>query len=130
LAQPHNPSRKGGKAGGPLDRELALARVDGDTEMLASLVEVLLSELPLMVQAVQEAMGAGNAAQLERAAHRLKGSVSIFGALEATEAALELENIGRRGDLQQAAGVWAALEKQIEGLRPALQELRRELGHS
>ena len=124
------PSRHaGGTTPDVLDREAALARVDGDLGMLASLVEIMLTELTEMTNTLREALKAGNAQALEHAAHRLKGSVSIFGATLATETALQLEKIGRSGDLRDAARVWTVLEKQLQLMKPALLDLRRELPH-
>ena len=106
-----------------LDRNLALAHVDGDESLLADLARLFLEESPRMLAAVQEAI-AGNAPErLERAAHSLKGSVATFAAQGAFDAALKLERLGRAGELGAAEQAYAELESQMERLRTALQFL-------
>jgi hypothetical protein len=51
--------------------------------------------------------------------------VGNFAARPAFEAALKLEMIGREGSLAHAEEAYAALEKEIERLQPALAGLRR-----
>jgi two-component system, sensor histidine kinase and response regulator len=71
------------------DRKLAIERVDGDAALLADLAQVFLDECPRMVGAIQDAVKRRDAAAIERAAHSLKGSVSMFAAKDAIEAASE-----------------------------------------
>jgi HPt (histidine-containing phosphotransfer) domain-containing protein len=68
-----------------------------------------------------------DAAKLEKAAHRLKGSVSIFCANTVSQTAFELEKIGREGDLTKAAETLARLEQQMADLQPVLKQFRNEL---
>jgi HPt (histidine-containing phosphotransfer) domain-containing protein len=124
--QPGKASQSG-PAADVLDREAALSRMDGDGEILCSLVEIYFSEIGGMMDAVREAIKTGDPKQLEKAAHRLKGSVSIFGAGAATGTAFTLEITGRSGDLAAAAENLAQLEKQIDELKPALESFRRDL---
>jgi two-component system, sensor histidine kinase and response regulator len=110
-----------------LDRETALARVDGDAEIMASLVEIYFTEIDSMMDAVRGAVKTGDPRGVEKAAHRLKGSVSIFGAGAATKTAFELEKAGRSGDLEDGLGTLAVLEEQILRLKPALENFRSDL---
>jgi CheY-like chemotaxis protein len=105
------------------DRNLALARVDGDEALLADLARLFLDESPNMLAALQTALAENDAARLERAAHSLKGAVSTFAARDAVDAALKLERLGRAGDLEEAPQACDALESQLERLRIALQAL-------
>ena len=80
-----------------------------------------------MLSAIREAVRTENASELNRTAHRLKGSVSVFGADATAEAALALEGMGRSGDLTNAKqGVWE-LEQEIGRLQPELLEFRTQL---
>ena len=83
----------------PMDTASALARVDGDVELLHELVAVFLKDLPKMLTTLREAVMAGDASGIERAAHKFKGSVGSFAAQPAFEAALALEILGRDGSL-------------------------------
>jgi two-component system, sensor histidine kinase and response regulator len=106
-----------------LDRELALARVDGDEGLLADLAKLFCEESPKLLSAVQDAVAKKDAAALKRAAHSLRGSMSPFAAREATEAASRLEELARVGELANADDAYALLVAQVERLRHALESL-------
>ena len=107
----------------PIDTVSALARVEGDVQLLEEMVALFLEDLPEMLTNLREAVTGGDAGALERAAHKLKGSVGIFAAQPAFEGALRLENIGRAGDLTEAEPVYHALLQEIERLKPAFADL-------
>ena len=77
------------------------------------MVALFLKEIPEMLTNLREAITAGDAHAIERAAHKLKGSVGNFAAHPAFEAALKLEVLGREGSLSNAEPVYAELEKEI-----------------
>jgi len=87
-----------------------LERVGGDTELLAHLADVLATELPAMLGRVQDAVKAGDAAELYRAAHAIKGALSVFGYPPATDAATELERRGKEGELERTTDLSGDLE--------------------
>jgi HPt (histidine-containing phosphotransfer) domain-containing protein len=106
-----------------MDRNLALARVDGGEALLADLARLFLEESPNLLSAVQQAVSAKDAERLQRGAHSLKGAVATLAAQRAFDAALRLERLGRAGDLAEAENAYAALESQIERLRSMLESL-------
>jgi two-component system, sensor histidine kinase and response regulator len=106
-----------------LDRELALARVDGDEGLLADLAKLFCEESPKLLSTVQDAVKKRDAAALKRAAHSLRGSMSTFAAREATEAASRLEELARVGELVNADDAYALLVAQVERLKQALESL-------
>ena len=57
---------------------------------------------------------------VERAAHKLKGSVGIFGAERALDVAQALENMGREGDLTGAEEACLRLDEEIGRLKGAM----------
>jgi two-component system sensor histidine kinase/response regulator len=105
-----------------LDRAAALAHVEGDTDLLGELVALFLEDCPRLVGAVREALARNDAKALERAAHALKGTLSNFAAVAATAAALRLEQMGHGDNLAQAGEACAALEAEIERLKPLLED--------
>ncbi len=107
----------------PLDTDAFLRTLRGDSALAAALAALFLSECPLQMDAVRQAVAAGDAGALEQAAHLLRGSVGNFVAPEATAAAARLEAFGRAGDLSLAAGALRTLEAAIERLTPALREI-------
>ena len=124
---PSSPSTAGETSGEELlDRAQVLRRVGGDLELLKELTDIFLEECPELLSAVREAIAGRDGEALERAAHKIKGAVSNFSAHAAVEAALQLETMGREGDLTGAAPVCTALESSIERLKPALAALGAE----
>ena len=105
------------------DRKAALARVDGDENLLADLAKLFLEEGPKMLAAIQTAVSEKDAARLERAAHSIKGTVSTFAAQGAFDAALKLERLGRAGELQEVSQALMHLESEMDRLQSALQSL-------
>jgi PAS domain S-box-containing protein len=105
------------------DRNVALARVDGDEALLADLARLFVEESPKMLEAISQALAEKDAARLQRAAHSLKGSVATFAAQNASNAALRLERLARAGDLSEAPGAYAALEAQVARLRSILESV-------
>jgi two-component system sensor histidine kinase/response regulator len=110
-----------------LDKAALLARVDGDKQLLAQIIEIFLEECPKQVREIRDAVAARDAPSLARLAHKLKGSVGNFAAQRAFEAALRLETICRKGDLSYVEEVSAQLEAEIGRLQPALRELGQEV---
>ena len=106
-----------------LDTAASLARVQGDVELLKELVALFLAELPELMTNLQEALNAGDGGAIERAAHKLKGSVGNFGAQPAFEAASKLEGLGREGRLSEAGLALAELEKEISRVKSAMLEM-------
>jgi len=106
-----------------LDRAAALAQMDGDADLLAEMAELLLRDYSGQLSAIRAAVRDRDAKCLERAAHKLKGSLGIFGAKQAFESALLLETMARRADLTRAEETLVALEEALKCLAPALKEL-------
>ena len=106
-----------------LDREVALARAGGDIELLREIATLFLENYSHWLNDLRGAVSSGNAHAIERSAHALKGSVANFGAGRAVEAAAQIENMGRRGDLAEVAEVLHTLELALAALRPELASL-------
>jgi PAS domain S-box-containing protein len=107
----------------PIDTASALARAGGNVDLLKKMVALFQMELPVLMTNLREALTAGDAKATERAAHKLKGSVSNFSAQPAFKAALKLEVLGRDGSLSEVEPVFAQLEKEIQRLKSAMANL-------
>ena len=110
---------------GILNLAAALDRVCGDQELLEEVAKLFLGTVPALLSQIREAVKERHAKSLERAAHTLKGSVGNFGAEAACEAALRLEKLGRAGEMTGVEEAYAALEAEIERLRPELAALAK-----
>jgi len=108
------------------DQQAALARVQGDREMLQEIARLFFVATPELLATIRESIARGDSQALARAAHSVKGTVDSFGAQAAREAALRLEVMGRGGDLTQAAPACAELEQEVAHLGRALAVFRGE----
>lgn len=106
-----------------LDRALALERVGGDVELLQEMAQLFLEEYPSQLEAIRQAVDAGDPKALERAAHSLKGSIGNFGAAEAHQAAFHLELLGRQGTLEAVHEALAQLEKALQRVESEIARL-------
>jgi signal transduction histidine kinase/DNA-binding response OmpR family regulator len=105
-----------------IDWQAAWANLEGDRDLLSELALLFLNDLPQQMEAIHRAVDNKQNHDLERLAHRLKGSVGNFAAKPAVEAALRLEEIAHQGDLEQAPQALDVLEYEIQRLRGALEE--------
>ena len=108
------------------DREAALAMIDGDTELFGELVELFMTESVELLDQVRKAIAQRDTKGLERAAHSMKGSAAAFCGKSARVVAQTLEDMGKRGDFDQAEAVADELETEVGRLTHALAEYRKE----
>lgn len=113
---------------GLFDHAEALARVEGDQELLGDLAEIFLREAPEILQRLHEAVERGDAKAVAAEAHSMKGSVSNFGSRIAVSAALALETIGRGEDLRDAPEALSQLAYILNLLAPLLEHLPQPAG--
>ena len=110
-------------AGTAVDRQVALSRVGGDVQLLKEIAVLFLDDYPKALAGLREAAAKGDAKEVERTAHGLKGSVANFGARAAVEAALAIEGLGRTRQLAEVEHVLQTLELALAALRPELEAL-------
>jgi signal transduction histidine kinase/HPt (histidine-containing phosphotransfer) domain-containing protein len=106
--------------GGARAMAAALKAVDGDSELLADVARIFLSETPRLLDEIEGAIARTDAPLLRRAAHTIKGGLRLFGADTAYDLACRLEQLGREGDVQ-AAG------EPFENLKQAAVALQQDL---
>jgi CheY-like chemotaxis protein len=102
------------------DADELLPRLGDDESLLLEMVEIFAAESPQMLASLRGALEANDPAAVQRAAHTLKGAVSVFGARPATRSAQAIEGMGREGRLDGARYAVAALEQEVERLNHAL----------
>ncbi|MBI5854382.1 MAG: response regulator, partial [Nitrospirae bacterium] len=106
-----------------LDLDAALARLEGDLELLQAIAQQCLADAPGLLDAIRHAVEQGDAQGLTTAAHKLKGTVSEFAAKAAADAAQRLEAMGRLGTLDEAPQALEALDDAMSRLTPALEDI-------
>ncbi len=98
-------------------------RFDGDLDLLRAVADTFLESTPPLLTEIREAVAAKDAGSVSRLAHRLRGSMANFGADDAVDAAVRLEQMGVQGDLAGAGDVCEALIEGYDSLRAGLERL-------
>jgi signal transduction histidine kinase/CheY-like chemotaxis protein/HPt (histidine-containing phosphotransfer) domain-containing protein len=75
----------------PIDHAARLGRVGGRSELAGTIIETFLAHQPTLADGIDAALAAGDAAELRRAAHGLRGALLMVGAAEAAAVADQLE---------------------------------------
>jgi HPt (histidine-containing phosphotransfer) domain-containing protein len=112
-------------AGAGFDFSAALSYVGGDRALLDELLVIFAEDAPVRMDAIRKAIAGGDAQELTREAHTLKGALKILGAAAAAGLALELETLGREGDMSRARNAGAALQRAMDRLTQELGAPRR-----
>jgi len=114
-------------AASSVDAAELMARVDGDRELLAELVEIFRAESPRLLAELRRCVAAGDAHGVQEAAHAIKGTVGNFAGHAASEAALALEKMGQRGQLVDASACATRLETAVAALQRDLMAITEPL---
>ena len=96
-----------------INRQKALEQTMGDELLLKDLMGDFSASAPNQVNALAEAVSAGDAVRVNREAHKLKGSAASLWVERIAAVARRLEKIGESGDLGQAALAVAELEREV-----------------
>jgi HPt (histidine-containing phosphotransfer) domain-containing protein len=117
------PEASGGRSGGEdsWDCDAALARLDGDIDLLRDLAGAFCAESREQLEKLRAAVAEADWAKAQRIAHTLKGSSLIFGAEAASAAAANVELACSRRDAGQASSLLAALRLQVAMLAKSLE---------
>jgi HPt (histidine-containing phosphotransfer) domain-containing protein len=104
------------------ERAEALQRLGGDEILLQELCQIFVDESPKLLRRLRKSIAADDAEAMMRAAHSLKGELGYLGAAKAKQAAQELEDLGREKNMDQAAGVFGILEREVTALCGVLKD--------
>jgi signal transduction histidine kinase/DNA-binding NarL/FixJ family response regulator len=109
--------------GKTLNREAALKRLDGDTDLYRKFCGMFLNEIPGIKEKLRLALSKGDSAALRKHAHYLKGSAAMIGAEHITHYAAHLEMASREDkDMEKAAHLLAQVETGLAQLEMVLTE--------
>lgn len=107
----------------PIDTAKLWRNFDDDAEFLGEQVAKFEKTYPSQIQAIRDAVEAGDSSATRERAHRLAGSVTNFAAHTAWAAAIRLEERGVAEDVAGAKGALVELELEMERLFVALRAL-------
>ena len=100
-----------------------LDRVHGDLNLLRELVDLLAAEVPGMLARIEKAIQDGSPAEMEKASHKIKGSMLQFSAQKAANIARQLEESGQTGSMAGTGMLLEQLRKEIDALQQTLRAM-------
>ncbi|MGH9633555.1 MAG: Hpt domain-containing protein [Candidatus Angelobacter sp.] len=101
-------------------------RVHGDVTLLRELVDLFAAEVPGMLARIEKAIKHGSPSDLEKASHKIKGSMLQFSAHAAANIALKLEESGRIGSMAGTGNLLQNLRQEISELQQTLRAMVRD----
>jgi CheY-like chemotaxis protein len=105
------------------DRAELLERVNHDAEFLIELIELFKEDYVTLLASIREAAARRDSPALAGAAHKFKGMVGNFCAEPATQAARQLEDMVKDGNLDDVDVHLECVEREAHRLRAALELL-------
>jgi CheY-like chemotaxis protein/HPt (histidine-containing phosphotransfer) domain-containing protein len=112
---------------GVVDTSTILAQLDGDTKLLAQLVDLFLDTYPSLIGEIRQGIRDQVHSRVREAAHSLKGALGNFRPVAGMDLVLTLELMGRDGNLSGAEETLKALEVDMGRISSALSALRVEV---
>lgn len=104
----------------PLNESELLGRVQGDRKLLAEIIELFDDSSETLMRQIALAAQQGNANEIAKSAHALKGSISNFGQGAAYRLAAEIEDAARRQDPGRVRSSLSSLQAEVQELKVAL----------
>ncbi len=108
-------ANKGTAVAQGFDARDLLRRVGGNPKVLRDLAKIFLEDTPKRRSAIRKAIARKDGEALARAAHALRGSVSMLGANVIAEDARKIEAMGRSGRIAEASKILAPFESKLSG---------------
>jgi CheY-like chemotaxis protein len=106
--------------GDVLDKVEALARLDGDEELLRKIWRTFAENTPHQMETLRKALETEDIDLIERQAHSLKAASANIGASMMKDQAFRMELASRKGDLSQARTLYGSLEYELQRVLTAL----------
>lgn len=99
---------------------LRAIKVEGEVTLLHKVARRYLQTSPTALESLREAVGAGDAPAIAKAAHGLISSTGFLGAVRLVEICREMQRLGESGTLQNAVSLLPLLNAEFEGFCEAL----------
>ena len=107
------------------DQETLWSHVHGDLSLLRELIEILEQHFPAQLSKIETSLESAQYLDLERAAHKLKGSLLQFSATKATRLAAALEDLAKANSPEGAAELVSHLRSEVSLLLDDLNVMLR-----
>jgi CheY-like chemotaxis protein/HPt (histidine-containing phosphotransfer) domain-containing protein len=96
----------------------------GDPTFLAELIDTFLEDAPQLLDDLRQALAEKNPASVRLAAHSLKSNGAEFGATTFADLCLQLEMLGKSGQLAGAEALLTHVKEEFEKVKSALEAIR------
>ncbi|QDU39346.1 Aerobic respiration control sensor protein ArcB [Maioricimonas rarisocia] len=106
-----------------VEADRLVARFADDPEFLLELGGLFADQCTDNLRLIREAVVTGDLPAVERAAHKIKGSLTVFGFEPASEAALSLELAARAGDVESMKKILPAFERECSSTTELLRQV-------
>jgi CheY-like chemotaxis protein len=95
---------------------------DGSGKLVNSVIDLFNENATRTIATIKQAIEANDSDGLRDAAHGLKSASAYVGAVQLSSFCRELEMLGREGELKNAQGICAYLEREAHAVRRTLKE--------
>lgn len=108
-----------------------LRQLDGTGSLFTTLIDHFLRQVPDALDAIHQALLRGDASEVARVAHDLRGSSSNFGARQMVSLCREIQEFGEAGGLDRVGATFAQLRAAFQSVEQQLrvERERRIAGH-
>jgi PAS domain S-box-containing protein len=103
-----------------LTRNELLARFDGDMELLERVSKIFAEQSGQMLEGMRNAIMARDAATLGQTAHKLIGSLGVFGAEQGMRCARELEKLAQKSAFAESESLVEKLQDEVDTVQSRL----------
>ncbi len=100
-------------------QQLLVSSAD-DADLAAQVASTFLADIPVQLQALEEAVNNNDSATAERAAHSIKGASATVGVGILQQDAFACEQAAHNGDLDTARTLTATMKKHFPAVRQAM----------
>ncbi|MEM6344575.1 MAG: Hpt domain-containing protein [Bacteroidota bacterium] len=100
--------------------EMIFDLMDGDAEMIIDLVDTLTETTPDLLEELDAGVKSQNPSQIREAAHALKSSNAQLGALDFSELCRQMEEKGKREELEETDKLLDLIYKEFKKVEQAL----------
>ena len=113
-----------------IDFEAALSTVDGDQDLLLTVVEAAMDELPVLSEKLNRAFHENDDEAVRELAHTIKGAAASLSASPVEVLAADIERCGADRDLESAKQPMADLSEAMGRIMAECERFQAELGSS
>ncbi|MCX6692495.1 MAG: response regulator [Methanoregula sp.] len=100
--------------------EIRILDVEGKSGILHKVIAIFLENTPGLLNTIREGIDTGNSDTIRHAAHTLKSSSAMLGAMTLSRFSKEMEMEGKNNSLENAMGLMSQMESEFEIVQAAL----------